>query len=50
MQSTRNLSTFKKGQLTGMFIPNEIGSGEGNGNNNRINLERTEKNNKYKFN
>ena len=33
----------KNGQFTGMFIPNEIGSGEGNGNSNRINLERTEK-------
>lgn len=35
----------KNGQFTGMFIPNEIGSGEGNGNSNRINLERTEKKN-----
>lgn len=27
-----------------MFIPNNSGSGEGNGNMNRINLERNEKN------
>lgn len=34
----------KNGQITGMFIPNEIGPEEGNGNNNRINLKRNEKN------